>query len=95
LRANTPEKLFRFLVEDTEKIEKLFVVKQSNEKGVAELFVREITPEISPYLPFIKPSGAQGAQVGPVIKRSYTRVKGGGPSRKNIEHNDELFQRPC
>jgi len=43
-------------------------------------------------LPFIKPSGAQGAQVGPVIKRSYTRVKGGGPSRKILNTTMNYFR---
>ena len=92
LRANTPEKLFRFLVEDTEKIEKIFVIKKSNEKDVAELFVRDMTPEISQYLPFVKPSGNMSAQIGPIIKRSYTKAKGGGPSRKILNTTMKHFK---
>ena len=41
-----------------------------------------MTPEISSYFPFVKPSGNMSAQIGPIIKRGYTKAKGGGPSRK-------------
>ncbi|MBE9572224.1 MAG: CRISPR-associated protein, partial [Proteobacteria bacterium] len=82
LRANSPEKFFRFLVEDTGKVEKIFVIKKSEKKGIAQLSIRDMTPEISPFLPFIKPSGNMSAQIGPIIKRSYSRTKGSGPSRK-------------
>jgi len=92
LRADNPGKLFQFLVEDTETIEKIFVIKKSNRKDVAELFVRDMTPGISSYLPFVKPSGAQGAQVGPVIKRSYSKIKGGSPSRKILNTTIKHFR---
>lgn len=92
LRDDSPEKLFQFLVEDTEKIEKIFVIKKSDEENVVELFVMDMTPEISQYLPFIKPSGSQGAQIGPVIKRSYTKMKGGGPSLKILNSTMKYFK---
>ena len=92
LRANYPKKMFRFLVEDTGKIEKLFVIKKSNDKNVDELFLRDMTPEISQYLPFVKPSGNMSAQIGPIIKRSYSRMKGGGPSRKILNTTMKHFR---
>lgn len=63
IRVNSTGKLFPFLVEDTEKIEKVFVIKKSYEENAVELFVMDMTPEISQYLPFVKPSGNMSAQI--------------------------------
>ncbi|WP_449244105.1 TM1802 family CRISPR-associated protein [Desulfobacca acetoxidans] len=82
LRNESPEKLFPFLVEDTEKIEKIYIIREAGNGKTAEIEIQEMRPEISKYLPFVKPSGSQGAQIGPVIKRSYAKGKGAGPSRK-------------
>lgn len=92
LRDNSPEQLFQFLVEDTEKIERIFVIKKSNEKDLAEVLLRDMTSEISAYLPFVKPSGNMSAQIGPVIKRSYTKAKGGGPSRTVLNTTIKYFK---
>lgn len=84
LRSESPDKLFPFLVEDSEKIENIYVIRLCGDGKIAELEMQEMRPEISKHLPFVKPSGSQGAQIGPVIKRSYTKGKGAGPSRKII-----------
>jgi CRISPR-associated protein Csh1 len=91
LRNESPDKLFPFLVEDTEKIEKLYVIHQTDDENIAELEMHEMRPEISKFLPFVKPSGSQGAQIGPVIKRSYTKGKGPGPSRKILNTTMKEF----
>ena len=92
IRVDSSEKLFPFLVEDTEKIEKVFVIKKSDEENSAELIVMDMTLEISKYFPFVKPSGSQGAQIGPVIKRSYTKMKRGGPSKKILNTTMKHFK---
>jgi CRISPR-associated protein TM1802 (cas_TM1802). len=51
-----------------------------------------MAPEISQDLPFVKPSGNMSAQIGPIIKRSYTRMKGGGPSRKILNTTMNYFR---
>ncbi len=90
LRINSLEKLFPFLVEDTEKIEKVFIIRKLGDSDSAELRVEEMKPETSKYLPFVKPSGSQSGQIGPVIKRTYTKQKGGSPTGKilNTTMND-------
>lgn len=92
LRANYPEKMFRFLVEDTGDTEWVFVIKKSGDSGVAELYVREMTPEIAPYLPFLK-LPPRAAQAGPVFKRSYTKVKRAGPLPITLNTTMEYFRK--
>lgn len=92
LRTNSPEKLFRFLVEDTGKIEKIFFIRKSEDSDLAEVRGMERMPEISQDLPFVKPSGSQGAQIGPVIKRTYSKKNGAGPSRKILNTTISYFR---
>ena len=91
LRRESPGKLFQFLVEDVGKIEKVFIIRKDKSKECAELQPKEMSPEISSYLPFVKPSGNMSAQIGPVIKRSYSKTKGGGPSRKTLNTTMKYF----
>lgn len=90
LRTKSPEKLFHFLVEDSGKIEKIFIIYRPDGRDYAELQVSDMSPKISPYLPFVKPSGSQGAQIGPVIKRTYTKMKV-GPSSKILNTTMKYF----
>jgi len=90
LRRESPGKLFQFLVEDVGKIEKVFIIRGES-KGCAELQPKEMSPEISSYLPFVKPSGNMSAQIGPIIKRSYSKAKGGGPTRKVLNITMKYF----
>jgi len=85
LRKDSLEKLLQFLVEDTGKIEKIYIIRQAQNEEMVELEVQEMRPEIAKWLPFMKPSGSQGAQIGPIIKRTYSKEKGPGPSSKILK----------
>jgi len=91
LRVDTPERLFQFLVEDTGDAEWVFVIKKSGDSGLAEVYVREMTREIAPYLPFLK-LPPRAAQAGPVFKRSYTKGKGAGPLPITLNTTMEYFR---
>jgi CRISPR-associated protein Csh1 len=92
LRHEHPEKLFPFLVEDPEKVKEVYIIApESKDPKTASLSSREMTPQVAPYLPFMRPSGSQGAQIGPVIKRSYSKQKGAGPSTKILKTTIESF----
>ncbi|MBA7567910.1 hypothetical protein ES708_09629 [subsurface metagenome] len=82
LKVNYPEKLFPFLVESGENIEKVYILEEDTSKDALRLVVVDMTEENTNYLPFMRPSGSQGAQIGPVIKRTYNKAKGEGPSVK-------------
>jgi len=91
LRATHPERLFPFLVEDVERIEKIYILEKDAE-DIIRLVVEDMTKEKAEWIPFMKPSGSQGAQIGPVIKRSYSKTKGGGPSVKILKTTMESFK---
>lgn len=92
LRHEHPEELFPFLVEDPEKVTEVYIIEQDpNDPKVASLLSREMTPQLASFLPFSKPSGPQGAQIGPVLKRSYSKQKGPGPSTKIIKTTLDSF----
>ena len=91
LRTTHPELLFPFLVESGENIEKIYVLEKDIEEDTVHLVVEDMTEEKAKWLPFMRPSGPQGAQVGPVIKRSYSRAKGGGPSSKILKTTIKSF----
>jgi CRISPR-associated protein Csh1 len=93
LRRKSPDKLFRFLVEDSEKIENIYVIRPSGDEKIAELEMQEMRQEISKYLPFIKQPGARDAQVGPIIKRNYSKAKGVSPSRKTLTATVRKFKK--
>lgn len=91
LRADSPESLFPYLVEGTENAEKVYVIHHSAGSGLAQLSVRDMTGEIASGLPFVKPPGARDAQVGPVIKRSFDKAKGAGPSANTLRSTMSSF----
>ena len=45
LRANHPEKLFPFLVESVENIEKIYILQADADKNTAKLSVEDMTEE--------------------------------------------------
>ncbi|RMH34856.1 MAG: CRISPR-associated protein [Nitrospirae bacterium] len=93
LRQDHPEMLFPYLVEDPETVNEVYIIgPDSNDSEFATLLSKEMTADLAPYLPFIRPSGSQGAQVGPVIKRSYSRQQGAGPSEKIIKTTVDSFR---
>jgi len=89
LRRNSPGRMFPYLVEDSGKIGTVYVLEKCADNPV-RLSVQDIVDDAGGVgqgctpdkLPFMRPSGAQSAQVGPVLKRSYDKKKGGGPSKK-------------
>lgn len=85
LRKHGLAKMFPFLVEDSGKIDKVYIIEPES-KDRAKLTVQDIEynsePNIVNKLPFMRPSGPQSAQVGPIIKRSYNNASGAGPSEK-------------
>lgn len=89
-RTESPKTIFPYLVEDTGAIEKVFVIEKDGE--AASLHAEEMRPEIRSCLPFIKPPGSQGAQIGPVIKRTYTKQKGASPSKKILNTTMNAFR---
>lgn len=92
LRREYPEKLFPFLVEDPEKVEEVYIIEpEPNDDNTVSLSSREMTPQLAPCLPFMRPSGSQGAQIGPVLKRSYSKQKGPGPSTKILKTTLDSF----
>jgi CRISPR-associated protein Csh1 len=94
LRVSSPGLLFSYLVEDTGRAEKVYVIWKPPEGDTPGIFLQDMTKDISQYLPFIKPSGSQGAQIGPVIKRSFDKRKNeAGPSRKILNTTMEQFSR--
>ncbi len=91
LRRESPERLFQFLVEDTGKVEKVFIISKPEVHQPAVLHPVDMSPELSKYLPFIKPTGSRSAQIGPVIKRTFSKAKGPGPKRKTLNNTMEYF----
>ena len=84
LCTSDSEKLFPFLVESVEGIEeddKVYIFEQDIDKDIVRLVPEDAEKNIR-WLPFMKPTGSQSAQIGPVIKRTYSKGTGGGPSPK-------------
>jgi len=92
LRINSPERLFPFLVEDMARIEKIYILEKDSE-DIIKLVDEDMTKEKAEWIPFMKPTGSQGAQIGPVIKRTYSKAKGGAPSVKIVKTTMESFKK--
>jgi CRISPR-associated protein Csh1 len=96
LRRDDPQMIFPYLVEDSGKIDRVYILER-----IAADLVRMYAQDISAgadgnthctpdKLPFMRPSGSQSAQIGPVIKRSC--INGvGGPSAKILETTLSYF----
>lgn len=104
LRQNNPGKMFPYLVEDSGKIETVYILESCTDHGggrATRLIVQEILTGQNDYqeeactpdkLPFMKPPGSQSPQFGPVIKRNYDKKKGGGPSKKILNSTMKYFE---
>jgi CRISPR-associated protein Csh1 len=62
-----------------------------NDERIAVLEQRELKEEDKPKLPFVQSTGSQSPALGPVIKRSYQKGKGGGPSDKILNSTLAAF----
>lgn len=90
---NEPTKLIKYFVESVSGIDLVFILIPDNEDGdLVNLTVEEITDTNVNYLPFIKPSGSQSGQIGPVIKRSFDKKNGVGPSDKILKTTQNNWQ---
>ena len=93
LRNDHSERLSPFLMESGENIERIYILEEDVDKDTVRVVPEDMTEEKARWLPFMRPSGPQGAQVGPVIKRSYSKAKGGGPSAKILKTTMESFEK--
>jgi len=93
-KENDPGKFFSYLVEPAGKIKKFYALSaHPDNEAVAVLESADIGSlegNSATRLPFNKPSGPQSPQIGPVIKRSYS--KGAGPSLKILKSTLKNFQ---
>jgi len=98
LRRYYPGRMFPYLVEDSSKIGTVYILEKCAD-NLVRLSIQDIVSEAGgagkgctpDKLPFMRPSGSQSAQVGPVIKRSYEKTKGGGPSKKILVTTMKYF----
>lgn len=89
LRRSSSGSMFPYLVEDSGKIGTVYILEKCAD-DLVQLLVQDIVDDAGSAgkgctpdkLPFMRPSGSQSAQVGPVFKRTYDKKKGGGPSEK-------------
>ena len=97
LRLNSLGKLFPYLVEDSGKVDKVYILERES-TDTARLTVEDVVqgkeesggcPAYK--LPFMKPSGSQSPAVGPVIKRTYAK-EGSGPSEKILATTVKYFR---
>ncbi|MHB1652787.1 MAG: hypothetical protein ACYCVD_09965 [Desulfitobacteriaceae bacterium] len=97
VRQNSPGKLFPYLVEDSGKVDKVYILEHES-ADTARLSVEDVVqgkgesggcPAYK--LPFMKPSGSQSPSVGPVIKRTYAK-EGSGPSEKILTTTLKYFR---
>ena len=95
IRKNEPEILFPYLLEASEVIERVFIIEPTANLSVCSMTIKEMDKETAKAVPFMRPSGSQSAQVGPVFKRSYQK-KGGldsfSPSPKILNTTINSFE---
>src|SRR4051794_7362519 len=88
IRANQPERLFPFLVEDVDDGDEkdkphYYTLAPADDDAVAVLEAYELKPGDTSKLPFNQPSGSQSAALGPLVKRTAkSKTKPAGPSDK-------------
>lgn len=96
-RLKNPSQFFPFLIEPAEKVERFYVLKASEkDKDLAILEPARETKSLGDKaaikLPFNMPSGSQSPALGPVIKRTFSKDKGSGPSEKIIKTTLDYFR---
>jgi CRISPR-associated protein Csh1 len=95
IRAQHGEHLTPLLVEDSEKIPRVYLLQATPEQpGAVRMWSEEVTSDKARRLPFNKPSGAQSAALGPVFKRT-SKPKDNppcGPSVKILNTTAKEFE---
>ncbi len=94
-KENDPGKFFPYLVEPAGKIKKFYALSAYPDDDTVAFLesadIGSLEGNSAIRLPFNKPSGPQSPQIGPVIKRSYSRQKGAGPSLKILRSTLKHF----
>ncbi len=94
IRSSEPEAIFPYLIEDHGRIEKVYILTmEDSSEDTLLLSVEDLGSGNSGKLPFLKPTGSQSPAIGPVIKRSYDKSKGSGPSEKIIKSTMKNFEK--
>ena len=95
-KENDPGNFFSYFVEPPGKITNFYTLSDhldSDDVAVLESAdIGSLEGNSAIRLPFNKPSGSQSPQIGPVIKRSYSKQKGAGPSLKILRSTLKGFQ---
>ncbi len=96
MKKSDPGKFFSYLVEPEGKIEKYYTIcadSNSNDTAILESAdIGSLEGQSAVRLPFNKPSGPRSPQIGPVIKRSYNKKKGCGPTLQILNSTLASFQ---
>lgn len=95
LREKQPELLFQYLIETQRESlsPNYYVLKADADEEVAILEQHERKPGDALRLPFVQSTGPQSGALGPVIKRTYSKDKGPGPSQKINETTKKDFRK--
>lgn len=96
-RQTHKSQLFPYLVESAGKVSQVCIISES-EPGIARISIQDVVSSGSggcqiSALPFLKPAGAQGAAIGPVLKRTWSKDKGPGPTDKILKTTLQSFER--
>lgn len=96
IHAEQKARLFPYLVESGERVPLVYIVEQV-QPGIIRMYPEEVSPQDgsggcpAALLPFLKPTGSQSPAVGPVLKRTYAKDKGPGPSSKVLKTTMQWF----
>jgi CRISPR-associated protein Csh1 len=82
IRTERPQDLLKFLLEDPERIPRVYVIEPvPGDPLAARLSCQDLTERHSSRVPFSKRPGSQSGMMGPVFKRTWKGTEG-GPSVK-------------
>ncbi len=95
VREERPELLFPYLIEAPRGSlsPNYYVLRADPDEEVAVLEQRERREGDELRLPFVQSTGSQSGALGPVIKRTYAKDKGPGPSQKINETTKKDFRK--
>ncbi len=97
LRKTNRAALFPYLVESAGKVSQAFVLDDVG-NGIVKMAPYDVVKDtlsggcLESAFPFIKPSGSQSAAIGPVIKRTWSKENGAGPSEKITKTTIKTFE---
>lgn len=92
-RKEESGQLLPYLLEGRRAVEKALVLEADpNDPELAHLVLMDVSDENQYHFPFVKPSGSQSPQVGPVLKRSWSSKKGAGPAAKILRSTIAKFR---